>query len=431
MTRITDREIKSLIKNHVAGVKKKISIGDSLFLVFTKAGTPTWEYAYRFDGKQRTLSIGIYPEVSLRQARAELYQARLKVSEGIDPSRQKQINKFSKNKKNSFAYFADQWFDISSTRWTEGHAESVRSSLDKTLIPTFGNKIISEIQPHDVVVFYQNFRSKLGGIETAEKLLGRLVNIVEHAEMMGGPDIKRLDLVKKQLIKINKEPVQNRSFIREEQLSEFFCRYHRYCLESRASTLRVQTAILLVILTFPRSTTLRKATWKEIDFENKLWLPSAENMKFGREHHFYPLSDWAIELLNKLREDLKVLPSDDDYLFFSRGGKSTCISESTLRRVMIRLGYSTTGNEPATIHGFRSTASTIINNYKPEWRYIVERQLAHTGRIGDDTEKAYNHSTNEIQRREMMDWYSDFIKQKFEEGRDLFSKDIADIIKSR
>ena len=98
MTRITDREIKSLIKNHVAGVKKKISIGDSLFLVFTKAGTPTWEYAYRFDGKQRTLSIGIYPEVSLRQARAELYQARLKVSEGIDPSRQKQINKFSKNK---------------------------------------------------------------------------------------------------------------------------------------------------------------------------------------------------------------------------------------------------------------------------------------------------------------------------------------------
>lgn len=105
MIKIVDKEIKPLIKNHIARAKKKISIGDSLFLVFTKAGTPTWEYVYRFDGKQRTLSIGIYPEVGLRQARVELHQARLKVSEGIDPSRQKQINKFSKKQKNSFTFW--------------------------------------------------------------------------------------------------------------------------------------------------------------------------------------------------------------------------------------------------------------------------------------------------------------------------------------
>jgi integrase len=254
---------------------------------------------------------------------------------------------------------------------------------------------------------------------------------MEHAEMMGASDVKRIDLIKKQLIKNNKEPVKNRPALKEEQLAEFFRRYHRYCFERAHSSRRVQVALLLVIITFPRITTLRKATWKEIDFENKLWLPSAENMKFGREHHFFPLSDWAIELLNELKSHLKEPPNDEEYLFFSNRSKANCISDNTLRQVLINLGYSTNGEEPATIHGVRGTASTIINNYKPEWRYIVEKQLAHSGRTGDDTEKAYNHSTNEIQRREMMDWYSDFVRKKYEEGKALFEKDLAEILDAR
>ncbi|NLB75686.1 MAG: integrase arm-type DNA-binding domain-containing protein [Crenarchaeota archaeon] len=431
MSKITDRELRSRVKSHVLGTEEKIRAGDSLFLFITKAGTPVWRYYYRFEGRQKTFSVGAYPEVSLRQARASLHEARLKLSNGIDPSKEKQDKKFKKTRGNTFHYYADQWFEISSSRWTENHAIKVRLSLDKELIPFFSTKEINEIYPQDVIVFYQNFRARLGGIETAEKLLGRLVNIMEHAEMMGARDVKRIDLITKQLIKNNKVPVENRPALREERLAEFFRRYHRYCLERRHSSRRVQIALLLVIITFPRITTLRKATWKEIDSEKKLWFPSAENMKFGREHHFYPLSDWAIELLDELKNHLKDSPSDDDYLFFSNRNKSNCISDNTLRKVLISLGYSTQGNEPATIHGFRGTASTIINNYKPEWRYIVERQLAHTGRTGDDTEKAYNHSTNEKQRVEMMQWYSDFIREKYEEGKILFNKDIAEILNSR
>lgn len=119
MSKITDKELRSRIKNHKLGTEKKISVGDSLFLFITRAGTPVWRYYYRFEGRQKTFSIGAYPKVSLRQARASLHEARLKLSDGIDPSKEKQEKKHKKTAGNNFHFYADQWFEISSSRWTE------------------------------------------------------------------------------------------------------------------------------------------------------------------------------------------------------------------------------------------------------------------------------------------------------------------------
>lgn len=368
---------------------KKLSDGQGLVLLLHPNGSKYWRFNYRFNKKQKTLAIGKYPDISLKEARAERELLRKSLREGQDPALKNQAEEDMK-KRTTFFQVAKEWWEAEATRWTPKHARTVWHSLEVDVLPEIGNEDITLIETPRLLLVIKAVEARDVN-DTAIRVLQRIKCVFNYAIQTG-------------LIKINpalpltgvirRKKEVHRLALPQSELPGFFQKLGEMQM---AAYLRI--AMKLQIIWFVRPNELRFAKWEEINFDRREWHIPAEKMKMRRPH-IVPLSNWAIELLLELKE----ITGRSPYLFFGAWDSMKPISENTISYIMARMGYK----GKAVPHGFRSLATDVLNENGFD-ADIVERQLAHVE--ANKIRRAYHRTEYLDQRHEMMEWYSNWIRQ--------------------
>ncbi len=388
--KLTDKKIKSLKPKEK---QYKESDGKGLYLLVHPNNSKYWKLKYRINGKEKTLSIGVYPDVSLAEARDKTNDAKKKLAEGIDPSQEKQLKKLiaQTNSEDSFEAIAREWHDNKKHEWTERHAVYVIRRLEADIFPNLGSRAIKDITAPELLAVLR-LVEKRGAVDIAKRLLQTSGQIFRYGVSTGKTD-RDITPDLKGALKTRKK--DNYSHLKEDELPDFL-----KALESYDGDYQTKLGFKLLILTMVRTIELRGAKWSEINFEDKIWKIPADRMKMSREH-WVPLTKQSLEIL----EELQKINGDYEHVFPNRNKPRTYISNNTLLYALYRLGY----HSRATVHGFRATASTILNE-KGFNRDYIETQLAHAESNG--SRASYNHAQYLEPRREMLQWWADFIDDK-------------------
>lgn len=373
----------------------KLTDGNGLYLHITPAGGKLWRLKYRIDGKEKTLSIGKYPHLSLVEAREAAENARKMKAQGIDPSQAKQQAKAERQAAllNTFEHIARDWHQNNISRWKPNHAQRIMRYLEKDVFPYIGSHPIQELRVVHIKQVLDAITAR-GVAETAEKIRQWINKIFNYALMLervdGNPASALVGYIQPQT-------TEHMPALPREELTEFYRRLLQVDAEPQN-----RLCLMLLVLCFPRNTEIRGGEWKEINWQAKTWTIPASRMKRPREH-LIPLSDWAIELLQELHQ----LTGKGRFMFPNRNTISGYISENTLGNILNRIGYKGI----ATPHGFRSLASSILNEqgFNPD---AIERQLAHVEE--NKIRAAYNRAEYLAERTEMMQWYSDYLRERYE-----------------
>ena len=398
---LNDRQIKNA-KPAETGKKTRLFDGGGLYLEVTPAGGKIFRLKYRIGGKEKTLTIGKYPAVSLSEARQATENARRLLASGQDPSEAKQQEKRERQAAalNTFESIARRWHTDNLHRWKENHAARIISDFEKDVFPAIGEIQITEISVSDVKAVISAIIAR-GATVTAEKVRQWIGAVYQYAAMLEITDRNPAAVLRGHF---EQAKTDHRPALPREELTEF---YRRLILAEIEPQNRI--ALILNMLTFLRSTELRGGQWNEIDFDAAMWTVPAQRMKHEKTApkppHAVPLADWTLELLAELKE----ITGNTPFLFPSRTKTDGFISDATISRIIERMGYK----GRVTPHGFRALASSILNEqgYNPD---AIERQLAHVEE--DRIRAAYNRADYMDERREMMQWYSDYLRERYRQA---------------
>jgi len=382
------------IRNAKAKTKAyKLCDERGLFLLITPKGGKYWRFKYRFEGKEKLLALGIYPEVSLADARDRRDQARKQLSNGIDPSVLKQASKQATQSltENSFELVAKEWFIKFSPRWVKTYSEKVINRLEQNVFPWIGDFNIGEISPTQLLTVLQRVEER-GLLETAHRILQSCSRIFRYAVATGraNHDITSglrgaIPAAKKIHYAAITDPVKVAALLR--------------AIDGYDGLLITKCALRLAPLVFVRPGELRSAEWSEINLETAEWNIPAEKMKM-RQPHLVPLCRQAIEILKELHP----LTGNNKFVFPNERTKTRQMSENTMAAALRRMDF---GAKETTIHGFRATARTLLDEilkFRPD---IIECQLAHA--VRDANGRAYNRTTYLPERREMMQVWANYL----------------------
>jgi integrase len=377
----------------------KISDQNGLFVLVSPNGSKLWRLAFRFDGKQQLLALGAYPEVSLREARDKRDDARRLLASGINPAFHRKLEKIQRVTRaaNSFESVALEWFAKFSPQWAHGHSSKIKRRLERDVFPWIGARPIAEITAPELLAVLRRIESR-GAIETAHRAhqncgqVFRYAVATDRAHRDPSADLRGAI-----------PPAQSKhhpSIIDPKGIGELLRAIRGY----RGSFVTA-CALRLAPLVFVRPTELRHAEWSEFDLDRAEWRIPAEKMKM-RGPHIVPLSVQAVDILRELHP----LTGNGNYVFPGERSRKRPMSENTVNAALRRLGY---GKDEMTGHGFRSMASTLLNEHG--WhRDAIERQLAHAER--DDIRAAYNYAEHLKERRRMMQAWADYL-DKLEAGK--------------
>lgn len=388
------------------GKPLKLSDGYGLSLWVMANGAKYWRLKYRFDGKEKLLALGVYPETTLKDARQKRDEARRLLANDIDPGEKKKADKRARivAAQNSFEAVAREWHGVKAAEWTPRHAEAVLMTLQRYLFPKLGNRPISEIEAHELLLVLRQVE-QTGKLDTAKRLRERCNAIFRLAISTGRARFNPAS----SLVDALQTPVSKpRPALRQNELPAFLL-----ALDS-TETITLQTKLLFQILMicFTRIGETVRAEWDHIDFENALWTIPPDNRKLKRKlkatanSHVVPLPRQALEVFRQLMNYRDTNP----YVFpgFRRPG--THMSEATPLKALERMGYGgkNTDNGHVVTHGFRATASTILNEsgFNPD---AVERQLSHTE--PNLVRAAYNRAQYMEERRHMLQCWADYLDE--------------------
>ena len=383
-----------------------------MYLYINTSGGKLSRFDFSHNGKRKTLSIGKYPTVSLVEARAAAENARRLLVSGQDPSEAKQQEKRERQAAalNTFESIARRWHTDNLHRWKENHAARVISDFEKDVFPAIGEIQITEISVSDVKAVISAIIAR-GATVTAEKVRQWIGAVYQYAAMLEITDRNPAAVLRGHF---EQAKTDHRPALPREELTEFF---HRLILAEIEPQNRI--ALILNMLTFLRSTELRGGQWNEIDFDAAMWTVPAQRMKHEKTApkppHAVPLADWTLELL----AELKKLTGNTPFLFPSRTKTDGFISDATISRIIERMGYK----GRVTPHGFRSLASSVLNEqgFNPD---AIERQLAHIE--NNKIRAAYNRADYLNERKEFMQWYSDFLRERYNQALRLIENDKTD-----
>lgn len=388
---LNDRQIKNAKPQEKP---YKLADGGGLYLYVTPKGTKSFRLKFRFDGKEQVLTIGKYPHVSLSEARAMAETAKTQIAQGINPAAQKQAEKQQAQEAalNTFAAVAKEWHRVH--QCSPNHAARIWRYMETDVLPHIGSLQLDEIRVSDIQTLLERVMARNVG-NTAEKIRRWIGVVYEYAaqrELTERNPAKRLKGF------VEKRETVHRRALPLSKIGEFYQRLK----EARIDPAN-RIALLLLILTFPRSNELRGAQWGEIDFQAAVWTIPRERMKMKREHKI-PLSAWSLELLHELH----AITGQGTQLFPSRTKIGGYISENTLNKIIERIGFK----ELTTLHGFRSLASSTLNEkgFNPD---AIELQLAH--QPSDKVRAAYNRADYWQERVEMMAWYGGLLRGHYGE----------------
>ena len=367
----------------------KLSDGGGLYLLVNPNNTKYWRLKYRLNGKEKTLALGVYPGVSMAEARTEAVKAKEFLRQGIDPViRRKQAKQV--NARNTFHNIAKEWHDKQKGRWTEDHAERVWLSLKNDAFPVLGDIPIMDIQTLDCLTVIRAIEAR-GALDVAGRVKQRIRSVFRYAIQTARCEYNPADQLQGV---IETRKITHRAALKAEALPAFLD-----ALDNYQGHIVTRLALRLLIHTFVRPGEIRGALWQEFDIEKKEWRIPAERMKM-KEEHIVPLSSQAIAIL----EELEPITGKYDLLFPCSRNTRKPMSENTLTyAIRKRLGFD------ATAHGFRATASTILNEtgFRPDF---IERQLAHAER--NKVRAAYNRSQYLAERRKMMGWWGKYLEDQ-------------------
>ena len=368
----------------------KLSDGGGLHLLVDPRGARYWRLAYRFAGKQKTLALGVYPAVSLADARAAREAAKRALSQGIDPSRARREEKRAAelSAENTFETLTREWHANQTNGWTPGYAKQVMARFEADVFPEIGTRSIAEIEAPELLDMLRKVEAR-GALDIAKRLLQTVGQVFRYAVATGRARRNpAADL--KGALKSAGRPQHHRAMPREE-LTGFL-----QALSTYDGDPRTRLALRLITLTFVRTIELRAARWDEFNLDAQEWRIPAERMKM-RAPHIVPLSRQAVETLKELRP----LSGNSPFLFPSKGTEGY-MSNNTMLYALYRMGY----HRRATVHGFRGVASTLLHEmgFHQDW---IERQLAHDER--NKVRAAYNHAQYLAERRQMMQHWADYL----------------------
>lgn len=376
----------------------KLSDAGGLYLYVTPTGLKSWRLKYRLDGKERVLTIGKYSSnsktgVSISAARQTRDEAKLLLADGIDPSKNKQRKKHEvkKQQADTFEIIANEWWEARKSAWTENHANSVKRSLEQNVFPVLGKRPVADISPQEILQVIKRIETR-GAHEIASKVLQRCNGVYRYAITTS----RAIHNPAADLREALKTPEKkNYAALSAKELPKFLEK-----LDDYDGHVQTKLATKLLVLTFVRTGELRGALWDEFDIEKREWNIPANRMKMKKEH-LVPLSDQTIAIL----KELKPLTGHRDHVFPSRQNANKPMSENTILYALYKLGYHT----KATGHGFRTTASTILNEtgFNPD---AIERQLAHVPK--NKIRGTYNKAQYLPERIKMMQWWADYLDQQ-------------------
>lgn len=372
----------------------KLADGGGMYLEVMPTGSKYWRLKYRFGGKEKRLALGVYPAVSLADARGRRDNARKLLANDVDPGVVKQAEK--KQSKiahaNSFELIAREWHTLNAPRWTANHACDVLRSLEKEVFPIFGSSPISTIDAPTVLDAIRRIEGRKA-FDVAVRVLQRVRVVFAYAISSGrarhNPAVEIVGALAPRPKK------QHFPAIKPHEMPTLLHDLATYWERDKASPL-VRIATHLLSLTFVRTGELRGAQWAEFDFDKLLWTIPAERMK-AREPHTVPLSRQVVAAL----QELHPLTGHGVLLFPSRSGDGKTMSDNTINMALKRAGYQ----GKMCGHGFRSVASTYLNELGMIRPDIIEAQLAHADK--NAVRAAYNRADYMAYRKAMMQFWAD------------------------
>ena len=381
---------------------KPVKIFDErgLFLVVTPAGGKWWRLRYRFDGKEKLLSLGVYPDVGLKDARDRRDEARKLLANAIDPGENRKVQKAARVERsaNSFEVVAREWFAKNRETWAASHADKIIKRLENDVFPWLGGKAIAEITAPDVLTVLRRIEGR-GTNDTAHRASGNISQVMRYAIATGRaerdpcPDLRgALPPLRHDNFASITEPAKVAELLR--------------AMDAFSGTFVVKSALLLAPLLFVRPGELRKAEWAGFDLEKAEWGYFVTKTK---SDHLVPLASQAVAIL----KELYALTGHGRYVFPGRDPQKP-MSEAAINAALRRMGYDT--KTEITGHGFRAMARTILHeelHQKPE---VIEHQLAH--KVPDALGTAYNRTKFLRERKVMMQLWADYL-DKLKAGADV------------
>ena len=379
----------------------KLSDGRGLFLLVTKKGAKYWRLKYRFAGKEKLLSIGVYPAVTLKDARKVCEVAKDQLAQGIDPSQAKKAKKIAQSalQNNNFKTIAIEWHQKQSAQWSESYSSKVLRAVERDLFPHIGTLPLDQISPPQLLSVLRKIESR-GATETAHRakqLVGQIFRYgvaTGRAERDITPDLKgALSIHQTKHFPAITEP---------KEVGKLLC-----LIDGYEGTSTVRAAMKLAPLVFVRPRELRHAEWSEFNLEKAEWRIPGEKMKMGIDH-IVPLSRQAV---NIIKEQQVLTGHWGGYVFPSARSPRRPMSDNAILSAFRTMGIS---KEKMTGHGFRAMARTLLDEELGERVELIEHQLAHA--VKDSLGRAYNRTTHLSQRREMMQRWADYMDHLREQG---------------
>jgi integrase len=374
---------------------------DGLYLLVAPSGGKLWRQKYRHAGKEKLLALGAYPEVSLKDARERRDAARIQVAQGLDPAQLRREQKVAQVEEvtGSFETVAREWIAKAGPHWSAGHAQTLSTRLARDVFPWLGAKPVGAITAPELLTCLRRIESR-GAIETAHRVKQTCGQVFRYAIATGRAVRDPAADLRGALAPV--KPTHHAS-ITEPKAAGGLLR----AIEGYQGHLVTRCALRLAPLVFVRPGELRQAEWTEFNLDGAEWRIPAARMKMG-EQHIVPLSRQALELLR----EMWALTGRGRYVFPSARSPERPMSNNAVLAALRRLGY---GKDEMTGHGFRSMASTLLN--EQGWnRDAIERQLAHGER--NQVRAAYNYAEYLPERRKMMQAWADYL-DKLRAGADV------------
>ncbi len=379
---------------------RKLHDGAGLYLWVYEDGRKYWRLRYWVGGKEKSLSLGVYPETGLKEARQRRDDNRRLMGESIDPSAERKAAKRRERlaSESSFEAVAREWYAKQLHTWAPKHADDVLRRFEKNAFPLIGARPIAEIEAPELLDMARKIE-KRGAHDLAHRLMQTCGQVFRYGIATG---VCKRDVAADLRGALTPHVKKHQSAVRPEEVPELLRQIDTYGAKGDKQTM---FALQLLALTFVRTNELIGAEWSEFDQATGLWIVPAARMKMGTEH-IVPLSSQALAIL----EELKALAGKSRYVFPGRN-RDKPMSNNTMLFALYRLGYK----GRMTGHGFRAVASTMLN--EQGWRGdVIERQLAHCER--DEVRGAYNRAEYLAERATMMQGWADYL-DKIKAGAEI------------
>lgn len=392
----------------------KLSDGGGLVLLVQPNGARWWRLRYIFGGKEKMISLGVYPDVPTSTARRRATEARALIAEGRDPSERRQADKAEALRQqfateraaaglpedDSFEEVAREWFEKQRAAWVDSHAERIIRRLERDLFPGLGRRAIASIEAPDLLAELRKIEAR-GAVETAHRALQNAGQVFRYAVATSrakrdpSGDLKgALPPVRAVHMAAITDPNEAAGLLR--------------AIDTYSGSAVTRAALALAALVFVRPGELRKAEWSEIDLDGAQWNIPKERMKM-REPHLVPLSRQAVAILR----DLQGLTGAGRYVFPGARSNDRPMSDNAILGALRRMGF---GQDEMTGHGFRALARTILDEVLGVRVDLIEHQLAHA--VRDPNGRAYNRTAHLAERRKLMQMWADYL-DRLKAGADV------------